>query len=69
MEPETVSRSAGVIQWEDSDTEEAQDSKAKLRPKKRCNATQILQIPGNEVDLKILFFRAAPVANSQPPGT
>jgi len=50
MEPETVSnsRSTGVIQWEDSDTEEAQDSKAASK-KPRRNATQILRIPGNEV--------------------
>ena len=37
-----------AIQWEDSDTEEAQDSKARAQRKVR-SAEQILVIPGNEV--------------------
>ena len=38
------------IQWEDSDTEEAQDSKAKMAAQKKVrSAEQILVIPGNEV--------------------
>jgi len=40
---------SGEIQWEDSDTEEAQDSKARGGQKKSRNAEQILDIPGNEV--------------------
>jgi len=40
---------SGSIQWEDSDTEEAQDSKARGGQKKARNAEQILDIPGNEV--------------------
>eukprot|EP00092_Neocalanus_flemingeri_P015121 GFUD01016338.1.p1 GENE.GFUD01016338.1~~GFUD01016338.1.p1 ORF type:complete len:839 (-),score=276.93 GFUD01016338.1:342-2858(-) len=39
---------SGSIQWEDSDTEEAQDSKARGGQKKDRNAGQILDIPGNE---------------------
>ena len=49
MEPETVTGSSGAIQWEDSDTEEAQDSKAKKRPNTQKTALQLLDIPGNEV--------------------
>jgi len=37
------------IQWEDSDTEEAQDSKAKNVKKRARNAEQIIDIPGNEI--------------------
>jgi len=48
MEPETVTGSSGAIQWEDSDTEEAQDSKAKKRPNTQKTALQLLDIPGNE---------------------
>jgi len=40
---------SGSIQWEDSDTEEAQDSKNRGSQKKERNAAQILDIPGNEV--------------------
>jgi len=40
---------SGSIQWEDSDTEEAQDSKARGGQKKERNAEQIVDIPGNEV--------------------
>lgn len=49
MKPEVVSNTSGTIQWEDSDTEEAQDSKARARPGAGRNAVQILDIPGNEV--------------------
>jgi len=40
---------SGSIQWEDSDTEEAQDSKARGSQKKDRSAAQILDIPGNEI--------------------
>jgi len=43
------SAGSGSIQWEDSDTEEAQDSKARGGQKKDRNAEQIIDIPGNEV--------------------
>ena len=49
MQPEVVSKSPSSIQWEDSDTEEAQDNKARQKPVTKRNATQILDIPGNEV--------------------
>merc|ERR1719414_2935841 len=49
MEPEKVSGSSGAIQWEDSDTEEAQDSKAKKQPNTQKTALQLLDIPGNEI--------------------
>ena len=39
---------SGSIQWEDSDTEEAQDSKNRGGQKDR-SASQILDIPGNEI--------------------
>jgi len=40
----------GSVGWEDSDTEEAQDSKARAgRGKRERSAVQILDIPGNEV--------------------
>jgi len=40
---------SGSIHWEDSDTEEAQDSKARGGQRKERNAEQIVDIPGNEV--------------------
>jgi len=49
MEPDISSSSSGGIQWEDSDTEEAQDSKSKQRVATQRNAIQILDIPGNEI--------------------
>ena len=51
MEPEHSANSSGVIQWEDSDTEEAQDSKTRQRGGQQRSASQILHIPGNEVCL------------------
>jgi hypothetical protein len=52
VEPEpTGSANGAAIQWEDSDTEEAQDSKTRQRggPAHQRSATQIIHIPGNEV--------------------
>ncbi|XP_023330565.1 arf-GAP with coiled-coil, ANK repeat and PH domain-containing protein 1 [Eurytemora carolleeae] len=49
MSPEVVANVSGAIQWEDSDTEEAQDSKLRQKPTSQRNANQILDIPGNEV--------------------
>jgi len=46
---EGESGGSGSIQWEDSDTEEAQDSKNRGSQKKERNAAQILDIPGNEI--------------------
>jgi hypothetical protein len=53
MDPDPGSGSSGVIQWEDSDTEEAQDSKTRQQQRGgHRTANQILHIPGNEVSIK-----------------
>jgi hypothetical protein len=52
VEPEPPGSANGAaIQWEDSDTEEAQDSKTRQRGglAHQRSATQIIHIPGNEV--------------------
>lgn len=52
VEPEPSGSSTGAaIQWEDSDTEEAQDSKTRQRGAagQQRSAAQILHIPGNEL--------------------
>ena len=54
VEPEPSGSSTGAaIQWEDSDTEEAQDSKTRQRGAagQQRSAAQILHIPGNEVPI------------------
>jgi len=51
MEPDPADTSGGAIQWEDSDTEEAQDGKTDRIKRNRTqpSARQILDIPGNMV--------------------
>jgi len=48
-EPDPANTSGGAIQWEDSDTEEAQDGKKTDRIRIQPSARQILDIPGNMV--------------------
>ena len=57
MSPEVVANVSGAIQWEDSDTEEAQDSKLRQKPTSQRNANQILDIPGNEVSHLNFFLK------------
>lgn len=57
MSPEVVANVSGAIQWEDSDTEEVQDSKLRQKPTSQRNANQILDIPGNEVSHLNFFSR------------
>merc|ERR1719228_2483668 len=49
MDPDPGSTSSGAIQWEDSDTEEAQDGKYGRAARTQPTARQILDIPGNQV--------------------